>query len=147
MKPFLRVLLAGSLLLNLLFLGFGGALAWHLRHGAAGLAEHSLTRTLGPADQRIMRQQFAAAAPQAAAAQAQMRAAHAAVDAALRTEPFDPAALQTALDGWRMATEQYLTSFEAPMLRGAEAISPAGRRAMADLGDRQIRHAARLYGP
>lgn len=143
MRTALRWLLAASLLLNFLLLGFAGSIAWHLRHGPAGLAEHALTRTLDAPDQLIMRQAFSAAAPQAAAAQAQMRAAHLAVDAALRAEPFDPAALHTALDGWRAATDQYLAAFQQPLQQGAAAISPAGRRAMAALGDRAVARAAR----
>jgi uncharacterized membrane protein len=147
MRGWMRWLLAGSLLLNILLLGFGGAVAWRLRHGAVGLVQSGMIRTLDPQDEQIMRQAFEAAQPQARAAQAQMRAAHLAVDAALRAEPFDPAALKTALDGWRAATDQFLASFEAPVLQGASAISPQGRREMADLGDRQAGRAAHGVGP
>ncbi|MGE4481915.1 periplasmic heavy metal sensor [Acidocella sp.] len=147
MRSGMRWLLAGSLLLNLLLLGFGGTVAWRLRHGAVGLVEGAMIRPLHGQDKRIMRQAFLQARPEARAAQARMRAAHLAVDTALRAEPFDPAALQTALTSWRLATDAFLASFEAPLLRGAGAVSPQGRRGMAALGDKQARRAARGVGP
>jgi uncharacterized membrane protein len=129
------ILLAISLTLNAFFLGLGGALFTRLHKGALAEMEFFLARRLPAADMPIFNADLAAGRPGYIAALVPVIAAHEKFDATLRATPFDPAASRAALDAWRAAFNNFLQTFETPLLNAVTDISPAGRHALAAQGD------------
>lgn len=60
------------------------------------------------------------------------RAARDASDAAIRQEPFDPAALRAAMATGRQRWQEFSTAFEDSIVAGMAMISPEGRQKLAD---------------
>jgi uncharacterized membrane protein len=62
---------------------------------------------------------------------AALRAAGAAVDAAMARDPFDAAALRTALAEWSARWAAFNNAFTGTMVHAMQAVSPAGRAQIA----------------
>jgi len=147
----LRYLLLGSLTLNLLFAGAAGAMAVQHARAPAPLqpvvgikhgVEHRFNRiaaSLPPADAKIMRAEFRAEAVQLAEAEAQLRLSEEAVRDSLRAEPFDPAAVRSAMGQSSAAHESFYALIHNLVAAATAKMSPAGRETLADWRQRRDR--------
>lgn len=132
-RPLVAALLGASLVLNLVL---AGLLLWQ---------PATPPRTARGFDRMVAR--IAAALPESdrprfqavlAAGQAQytaplmaMRGARAEVDAVMRREPYDPAALQGALAAWSEQQVAFNSAFSAALAEALGAVSPEGRAQVA----------------
>ena len=66
-----------------------------------------------------------------AAELAALRAAGTTVDEAMAREPFDAAAMRTALGDWSARWVEFNAAFTGTMVHAMEAVSPAGRAQIA----------------
>jgi uncharacterized membrane protein len=144
-----RYLLLGSLTLNLIFAGAAGAMA--VQHSTAptplqpvvgikhGFEQHfdRIAATLPPDDARIMRSEFRAEAVKLAAAQAQIRLSQEAVRNSLRAQPFDPAAVRTAMAETNAARDDFFQLVHDVVAAATTKMSPAGRETLADWPQRR----------
>lgn len=142
----LKIALALSLALNLSIAGLVAG-AWLSDHGprsdrrspSRDLAFGPVTDALSPEDRRALRREFLARAPEFRAARQEARAELATLLAALRAEPFDPAALSTALAAIQTRNSDRLeigrTLIETRLL----SMDAADRRAFADRLDAALR--------
>jgi uncharacterized membrane protein len=87
---------------------------------------------LPAADAEKLRAAFRAREGAAEAARDALNKAYERAQAALRAEPFDPAALRTALADARAARPAYDQIMQDILLTGATAMSPEGRNKLAD---------------
>lgn len=139
----LRLLLLGSLTLNLLFVGAAGAVA--ISHSApAPLATvtqigHSLTghldriaAALPPADAELLRAQVRVDTVAIAAAQADLRLAREEVRKSLRAQPFDSDAMRIALAKSRAAHDNVDRVVHDTIAAAAAKMSAVGRNKLAD---------------
>ena len=138
-----RWLLVGSLALNLFFIGTIGALA--VRHyviptqpaaterpRTAAARIERLAAPLPAADAEKLRAAFRAREAAAESARDALNRALEHLQAALRTQPFDPAQLRAALTEIRTARPVYEQVMADIYLAGASAMSPEGRAKLAD---------------
>ncbi|MDT8854095.1 periplasmic heavy metal sensor [Paracoccaceae bacterium Fryx2] len=134
----LRVALAVSLAVNL---GVAGVVAGAFLKGGPGghrpASERDpgfgpFTAALSAEDRDALRRAYVERAPGLRAARAEMRTEWAAVLAALRREPFDPAALQAALDRQNARSLQRLTLGQGLLAAHLLAMTPDARRQFAD---------------
>ena len=97
------------------------------------LVEH-IAAKLPDADQPILRQAFRAEEAAMRARSAELREARRAVRAVLRAEPFDPAALEAALERQRREMDAMMGSIHATVRDIAPRLSPEGRKRLAEIG-------------
>lgn len=135
-----RLLLVVSLALNLFFLGAAVALVIH-KSGRPGPspADRSpaaridrLAATLPPQDAKEVQAQFAAAEAAIETGRRASREAQEAVRRALKAEPFDPAAVDTALNALRDARRSIWAALHGAVMKAAVNMSPEGRARLAD---------------
>lgn len=136
-----RILLAVSLALNLAVAGFvlGHALtgAGPGFRGMRGdmpreVGFGPMTEALTPEDRVLLRERLFSHAPQIREARRQIEEDLAAQIAALRAEPFDPAALRTAFDAQHGHMAENLALAHEALLDFLIALSPEARVAFAD---------------
>jgi uncharacterized membrane protein len=138
-----RWLLVGSLALNLFFIGTIGALA--VRHyvmpaqpaaterpRTAAARIERLAAPLPAADAEKLRGAFRARETAAESARDALNRAFDRANAALRTQPFDPAQLRAALGEIRAARPGYEQVMQDIYLAAATAMSAEGRAKLAD---------------
>jgi len=138
-----RWLLLGSLALNLFFIGTIGALA--VRHyvmpaqpaaterpRTAAARIERLAAPLPAADAEKLRAAFRARETAAESARDALNRAFDRANAALRTQPFDPAQLRAALGEIRAARPGYEQVMQDIYLAAATAMSAEGRAKLAD---------------
>lgn len=134
-RPWIKVVLALSLALNL---GIAGMTAGaFLRHGGPPSADRDLG--LGPLgdaltreDRKALRKAFVAAHPDLKKGAAALRADFDAVLAALRAQPFDPAALDAALATVALRNADRLETARGVIAGYLKAMPPEARAAFAD---------------
>jgi len=138
-----RWLLVGSLALNLFFIGTVGALA--VRHyvmpaqpaaterpRTAAARIERLAAPLPAADAQRLRDAFRAREAAAESARDALNRAFDRANAALRTQPFDPAQLRAALGEVRAIRPGYEQAMQDIYLTAATAMSAEGRAKLAD---------------
>ena len=148
--PRARYLLLGSLTLNLVFAGAAGAVA--LQH-ATKLAplqpvvgmDHGVEQrfdriaaALPVNDAKILRTEFHAQAIKLATAETQVRLSEQAVRDSLRAQPFDPAAVRTAMAETSQARDRFFELVHETVAGATAKMSTAGRQALADWRRRRI---------
>ncbi|MGH6672379.1 MAG: periplasmic heavy metal sensor [Xanthobacteraceae bacterium] len=144
-----RYLLLGSLMLNLAFVGAAGAMALqHTRdvplqpvlgighHGVEHRFDHLLAR-LPAHDATIMRAMLRADAVKLATAEAQIRLSQVEVRDSLRAQPFDPAAVRTAMAETSRAHDHLFQLVHSALATATAEMSPAGRQTIADWPQRR----------
>jgi heavy-metal resistance protein len=87
---------------------------------------------LPASDATIMRAEFHTQAIQLATAETQVRLSEQAVRDSLRAQPFDPAAVRTAMDETSQARNRFLQVVHETVASATAKMSPAGREALAD---------------
>jgi len=139
-KSFSRWALPLSVSLNVFLIAVAGVHEWHQAgHGPGGppgperMIEH-LARHLPPADAEALRQAFAAEPALLRDDHRFMDEDMAKVREAMRAEPFDPAALAAALDHGHQIRDAHDQAIGRALVKAATAMSPAGRRQLADHG-------------
>lgn len=141
----LRVALGISVALNLLVAGVAMGSLFHAsgRDGRAemtrDLAFGPFAESLRPEDRRALRDYLQARAPELRSAMGQRGRDIAAVQAALRAAPFDPAAFTAAIDAMRSRLEGQLTLGFDGLKEVVMTMPEAERRALADRLDRGLR--------
>jgi uncharacterized membrane protein len=136
----LRVLLLGSLCLNLLLISAVGGLLWRERAPAPTESAEArslpdprrIARALPPERRALVRQ---ALAPERAAFVAELRAlreAHSEVRRALRAQPYEDAALVAAFAEVRERERAMAERVHAGLVRLAAELSPEERAQLAD---------------
>jgi uncharacterized membrane protein len=138
-----RLLLVGSLALNLFFVGTIGALAARHYLGSAPRAAVERPRTaaarierlaapLPPADAEKLRAAFRAREGAAEAARDGLNAAFERVQAALRADPFETARLSAAFRDARAARPAYELAMQQVIEAAAAEMSREGRTKLAE---------------
>lgn len=143
-----RYFLLGSLTLNLVLAGAVGATA--LQHSRAAPLQpvtgikhgvqykfNRIAATLPPADAKIMRIKFRAEAVKLAEAEAQVRLSEEAVRDSLRAQPFNPAAVRTAMAETSAARDSFYQLVHNVVAAATTQMSPAGRETLADWPSRR----------
>ena len=130
-----RALLFGSLALNLFFVGVTAALLVRSpttppRNVATRIER--LAESLPAADGDTLRVNFKAQRDAVESARAGYDNAREDIRSVLRREPFDAAAMQSAMNKTRAARQNYDQVLQAMLAKAAAEMSGAGRRAMAD---------------
>lgn len=146
----IRYMLLGSLTLNLIFAAGAGGMA--LQHASAvplqpvvgikhGIDErfHRMAASLPADDAKIMRERVRADAVKLAAAETQVRLSEVAVRDTLRAQPFDPAAVRTAMAETSAARDQFYQLVHEVVASATAKMSPAGRETLADWPQRHRR--------
>lgn len=138
-----RLLLLGSLALNLFFIGVAGALV--TRHYLAERAVSTtpldrsvaarverLAATLPAADAEILRAEYRANAATVDAARAAYHQAQDEVRGVLRKDPFAPEAMRAAMGNTRSARQGFDQLLQDMIASAAAKMSAAGRNKLAD---------------
>jgi uncharacterized membrane protein len=132
-----RWLLFGSLALNLFFVGV--ALAMAIRAPAPPSWDRNvfvrverLAATLPPADADVVRTQMQAHYAAIEKAQNEYYAARDEIHATLRHDPFDDAAMRSAMAKTRAARQNFDQVIQGVFATAAAQMSSAGRHALAD---------------
>lgn len=94
--------------------------------------ESRIERVLDPGDAAAFRRVLEEGRPGWEAARRNMRDGRPPVEALIRQEPFDPAALRAAMAAGRAGWAAFSTAFEDSLVRAMAAVSPEGRRRIAD---------------
>jgi len=139
----LKGLLGASLALNLVL---GGVLWWRSTPDLPPVSrmQAHIERILPEPDRSAFQRAMEAGRPRYEPAQAALRESHAAVRAALTREPFDPAVLRAAMAASRERWQEFGRLFEDSLSAGLAAISPEGRRLIAeDMTRAEQRHRGR----
>lgn len=144
----LRLALGISLALNLAVLGLGIGMVLHGGPDRRGdmvreLSFGPFTDALRPEDRKALRDRFLATTPDFAAERARMTADSQAILAALRAEPFDAAALGTALAAMQAHVTERMATGTGILVDFLTAMSPADRQAFADRLEAALRHGGR----
>jgi uncharacterized membrane protein len=138
-----RQLLLASLVLNLLFVGATGAVAFRyaspvplatvarIDHNIASRLDR-IAASLPPADTEVMREQLRQDAAKVAAAQADLRLAQDEVRKTLRAEPFDTDAMRSAMATSRAAHDNFDLVLQNTIAAAASKMSVVGRNKLAD---------------
>ena len=142
----LKIALAVSVAINLAVAGLVVGTAWHDGYGGRG---DMMVRDFGfgpfndallPEDKQALRQSVMGKIGDIRAARQQMEADGAAIQAALRADPFDPEALSAALDAQAQNIAGRL-QFGSDVIRDfILGLSPEARAAFADRLDQRMRH-------
>lgn len=133
-----RWLLLGSLALNLFFIGIAIALAVRPAPPASMwdrdifVRVERLAAALPPADGDILRSQMKVRHDAIAEAQRNYHATRDMIRAAMRQEPFDANAVQTAMANTRAARQNYDQTIQGAVAAAATQMSSAGRHVLAD---------------
>ncbi|MGB3245257.1 MAG: periplasmic heavy metal sensor [Sulfitobacter sp.] len=146
-----RVVLALSLALNLLLIGvFAGAI-WrnaggpggHGRFAPPGMQSYAApyVRALPRADQRTLRRALRAEKPRPSRAERQ--ADYNRMLAALRADPFDPAAVRSVLTGQKTDVLALQEAAQEQWLRAVEGMDSQGRAAYADRLEEELKRGPR----
>ena len=135
----MRIALAVSVALNLAILGAVAGSFLHERGGMGGRGEMGrdlgfgpFGEALAPDDRRVLRDWLKARAPELRSANSQRYADLTAVQAALRAQPFDPAALRAAFEAMRGRMEVQLALGHQALTEVILAMPDAQRLALAD---------------
>lgn len=152
-----RLLLVGSLALNLFFVGAAIAMALQQPPAPAAPLDRSpaaridrLAATLPGPDAKVLYAQFQAAEPAIEIDRAASRRAQDAVRRTLTAHTFDPAAADAALTALRDARRAVWHTLHGALLQAATQMSPEGRSRLAnwvpppDEGNRSSQGAARV---
>lgn len=144
-----RYLLLGSLTLNLIFVGAAGAVALQhsntpaplqpvvgIKHGVEQRFNR-IAASLPPDDAKIIRAEFHAEAVKLATAEVQIRLSEEAVRDSLRAEPFDPAAVRTAMAETSAARDHFYQLVHNVVASATTKMSAAGREMLADWPERR----------
>jgi len=138
-----RLLLFGSLALNLLFVGAAGAMAIgrstsaplatvaRIDHSLAGRVDR-IAAKLPPADAELLRAELRTEAVKVAAAQADLRLAQEDVRKSLRAQPFDADAMRAAMAESRAAHDNVDRVIHDVIAATAPKMSVVGRLKLAD---------------
>ena len=133
-----RRILFISLALNLFFVGAWAALAWrhyawdHHRPWTPAVRIERLAEALPATDAEKLRAEFRARQSNIDAAIASYRQAQRAMREALRADPFDPAALRTAMADARSARSRLDEGLQDVIATAGAMMTPEGRRSLAD---------------
>jgi uncharacterized membrane protein len=133
-----RRILYVSLALNLFFVGAWAALAWrhyawdHHRPWTPATRIERLAEALPSADAEKLRAEFRAHQSTIDATVSAFRQAQRAVRDALRAEPFNPAALRSAMADARMARSRLDEALQDVIATAGATMTPEGRRSLAD---------------
>ena len=135
----MRIALAVSVALNLAILGVVAGSFLHQGGGMGGRGEMGrdlgfgpFGEALAPDDRRVLRDWLKARAPELRTANSQRYADLTAVQAALRAQPFDPAALRAAFEAMRGRMEDQLALGHQALTEVILAMPDAQRLALAD---------------
>jgi len=148
----LRWLLIGSLMLNLLVVGVGVGAA--LRFGGDGMMPPA-ARSLGfgpwsggleRSDFRALRKAYEGRGQDLRSLWREERADRAALVAALKAEPFDPAALDAVADRMAARNRERMDVGHSLIRAHVVAMSPAERQAFAERLERAMRRGSRDSG-
>ncbi len=141
----LRIALAVSVGLNLAVLGVVAGSLWHDGNGGGrgqmvrDLGFGPFAEALASDDRRALRDWLKARAPELRSANLQRYADLAAVQDALRAQPFDPAALRAAFEAMRGRMEGQLALGHQALTEVILAMPDAERLALADRLERGMR--------
>ena len=150
-----RWLLAGSLALNLFFVGAAGAVVLRysspvplttvtrLDHRVAGGLDR-IAASLPAGDAALLRAQLRHEAVKLAAARVDLRLSQENVRNSLRAQPFNPDAMRRAMAENRVARENFEQVLHDTIASAATGMSPVGRTKLADwpaghAADRSVR--------
>lgn len=130
-----RIFLVVSLALNLFLAGM--MVAWHMRPPPppGPWFERMIQRMSGdlaPADRDILQAAYQARRPELDRMDKDVQAARERVGAAMRAQPYDPAALEKAMADARDAREPVVETVEQAVAEAAAKMSPEGRMKLAD---------------
>lgn len=133
----IRIFLAVSVALNLFLAGM--MIAWHMRPPPppppGPWFERMIQRMsadLPPADQAILRSSYEARRQELDRMDKEVQAAREKVSAAMRAQPYDPAALEAAMAAARDVREPVIETVEQAVAEAAAKMSPEGRTKLAD---------------
>jgi uncharacterized membrane protein len=135
------ILLGLSVALNLFFLGVTAARVWHDGRWRSEWQAHSRTGPASSPGRRDPRRHRDALSWLSDAERDQLRPRRKALlgirrdaETVLRTEPFDAPKFKSSLDALRAETDQIQSSVHQLLRERAEALGPAERRRLADVG-------------
>ncbi len=144
MRPALRVVLIVSLALNLLVVGVVAGGIFRGRPpaplGGVDLGSSPFARALNADDQRHVRDTLRGQMHNIVPAAADRRLALQELVAALRQDPFDPAAVQAMFDQQKLGAMAAMEASQAAVLDRIQAMDAAGRAAFADRLENEMRH-------
>ena len=130
-------LLLGSLALNLFFIGWVVAMA--IRQPPAPVWDRNvfvrverLAATLPAADAAILRSEIDASRQQLDGAQNRYRDSQREIRAAIRSEPYNPEAVRSAMAQTRAARQAFDQMIQGVFVEATTKMSAAGRKAVAD---------------
>ena len=140
----IRIALAVSVALNLGILAMGAGMLWHGGPGGHGDMVRDLnfgpfTEALSPDDRHALRQSFMTRLPDFRAERQRMRTDAEAVLAALRAEPFDPAALTRAMGTMQDHMRERMDTGSQMIEDMLAAMTPEARAAFADRLEASLR--------
>lgn len=140
----IRIALAVSVALNLGVLAMGVGMMWHGGPGGHGDMVRDLnfgpfTEALSPDDRHALRQSFMTHLPDFRAERQRMRSDAEAVLAALRTQPFDPAALRAAMGTMQDHMRERMDLGSQMIEDMLAAMTPEARAAFADRLEASLR--------
>ena len=153
LSGWVRALLVGSLVLNLLVVGAVTGMAvghWSrgdARQGGPDPGFGPFTDALSREDRQELKRELARKGPDMRRARADMEADLAAISGILRREPFDAAALRGALDRMRSRFQSRMDVGVDLLVGRLTAMTPAQRTAFADRLDSRGRRPAESKGP
>lgn len=140
-RRLITILLGLSVALNLFFLGVTAARIWHDGRSRSAWQEHSRTSSGSSGPRRDPRHRRDSLSWLSDAERDQLRPRRRALfrirreaETVLRTEPFDAPKFKQSLDELRSQTDQIQSSVHQLLLQRAEALGPAERRRLADVG-------------
>lgn len=136
-----KILLVGSLALNLLFIGGLAKAAWHHRHGGpGGPGLMGFVRDLPPDRRKLIGDELKAAREAVEPMRATVRERWSEANTVLVEEPFDKAKYKTAMDRVTEAEGQLKNAITAAMSETAAKMSPDERRALQAWRDKRKKH-------
>lgn len=137
----MQFLLIASLALNLLLVAAIGAYSLRQNTQTAGerwaAKMERLADAMPAADGGMLRGALAAHMPTLEAARAELRTSREAIAGALRTDPFDRAALERAMADFGIKRVGLQRAYQAMIADGAAGMSADGRAKMADWSSRR----------